>query len=202
MDLLKDFLVAVGGGVTALIALLTIFKSMFMKFFEKGIDTAFDKKLEKYRNRLTRATTAYDLLLEKEMGYYTKIDVLFAELIVLVQDLVYESTKKDEGKSDDQRTRYKEHILRFLEMIIEIKNLDLVHQAYIPSDIFSAGTSVIMSMQDNVEHWQQVGLILFEQADGKIDIEKSEKIKDEILMNIACVETLIKKRLKELSEIE
>ena len=87
-------------------------------------------------------------------------------------------------------------------MIIEIKNLDLVHQAYIPSDIFSAGTSVIMSMQDNVEHWQQVGLILFEQADGKIDIEKSEKIKDEILMNIACVETLIKKRLKELSEIE
>ena len=35
-------------------------------FFEKGIDTAFDKKLEKYRNRVTRATTAYDLLLEKE----------------------------------------------------------------------------------------------------------------------------------------
>ena len=46
MDILKDFLVAVGGGATALIALLTIFKSMFMKFFEKGIDTTFDKKLK------------------------------------------------------------------------------------------------------------------------------------------------------------
>lgn len=202
MELLKDFLVAVGGGATALIALLTIFKGMFMKYFEKGIDTAFDKKLEKYRNRLTRATTAYDLLLEKEMGYYTKIDILFAELIVLVQDLVYYSTEKDDGIADDQRMKYREHLLRFLELIMEIKNLGLVHQAYIPGDIFRAGTGIIKSMQDNIEHWQQVCIILFEQADGKIDTEKSEKIKDEILLNIAYAETLIKKRLKALSEIE
>ena len=85
---------------------------------------------------------------------------------------------------------------------MEIKNLNLVHQAYIPSNIFSAGTGIITAMQDNVEHWHQIGLILFEKSEGEIDTEKSERIKDEILMNIAYAETLIKKRLKELSEIE
>ena len=38
---------------------------------------------------------------------------------------VYYSTEKDDGISDDQRIKYKEHSLRFLELIIEIKNLDL-----------------------------------------------------------------------------
>ena len=40
---LKDLLVAIGGGSIVLIGILTIFKQLFLKLFETGIETSFEK---------------------------------------------------------------------------------------------------------------------------------------------------------------
>lgn len=58
---LKDLLVAVGGGSVVLVGILTIFKNLFLKLFETGIEASFEKNLEKYKNRLSRSTKAYEI---------------------------------------------------------------------------------------------------------------------------------------------
>ena len=66
---LSDFLVAIGGGTVVLIGILTIFKKLFLKLFESGMDASFEKHLEKYRNQLSRSTMAYEILLKKELKF-------------------------------------------------------------------------------------------------------------------------------------
>ena len=46
---IKDILMAIGGGSVVLIGILTIFKQLFIKSFETGIETVFQKNMEKYR---------------------------------------------------------------------------------------------------------------------------------------------------------
>lgn len=198
MELLK----AIGGGTTALIALLTIFKNMFMKFFEKGIDSAFEKNIEKYKNKLTRSTTAFEILLTKEIDFYNKVDPLFAELIILIQDLVYTSDFTNEIPADKRCEEYRKHMLRFLELIKEIKNEILLHQSYIPDNIFSASSTLVGEMQSNLEHLKLVRDKLFEKTNNKINIMQLTELKNTILKQIAYSETLIKTRLTDLSMVE
>ena len=77
---LKDLLVAIGGGSVVLIGILTIFKQLFLKLFETGIEVSFEKNMEKYRNKLSRSTKAYEILLDKELGFYNVLDPYFATL--------------------------------------------------------------------------------------------------------------------------
>ena len=91
---LKDFLVAVGGGTVVLVGILTIFKNLFFKLFETGIESSFEKSLEKYRKKLSRSNKAYEILLDREMRFYERIEPIFAELIPLLHDLTY-NLKKD-----------------------------------------------------------------------------------------------------------
>lgn len=107
MEILKNILIAIGGGATALIAILTIFKSMFLKVFDKAIDTTFEKNIEKYRNKLSRTTTAYEFLLKKEMSFYEHLDPHMATLVPLVQDLAYYA--KGDGLDESYQCKnYKE----------------------------------------------------------------------------------------------
>ena len=41
---IKDLLVAIGGGSVVLVGILTIFKNLFLKLFETGIEASFEKK--------------------------------------------------------------------------------------------------------------------------------------------------------------
>ena len=204
MEILKQFIIAIGGGTTSLIALLTIFKSLFVKLFEKSVDSVFEKNLERYKNKLTRTTTAYEMLLNKELEFYDKIDPLYAELIVLFQDLIYYSDSKNGFGANKQwrDEKYKDYVLRFFELIIETKKEVLVYQVYVPNKIFGACLEVVKEMQQSVEHWTKVGEVLFTQSDEIIDSVKSEEISDAILKDIVLAQVLIKERLNELSTAE
>ena len=67
---IKDFLIAVGGGGVVLVGILTVFKNIFIKLVDTGLETSFSKSLEKYRNKLMRTTKAYEILLDREMQFY------------------------------------------------------------------------------------------------------------------------------------
>ncbi|MBC3516338.1 hypothetical protein [Neobittarella massiliensis] len=201
MEYIKDLIIAIGGGTTALIALLTIFKALFMKFFERVIDTAFEKNIEKYKNVLTRSTTAFEILLDKELDFYTNSDPLFAEVIVLVQDLVYYSSSDDKMDYEFQRKNYKQCFLRYCELIKEIKEKTLVHQVYLPRTIFMECSNIVSQMQEGLQHWKLVADVVFNLSTEKIDTIKSNELSDNILRQIALAETLIKARLTTLSNI-
>lgn len=200
MEILEKFLIAVGGGATALIAVLTIFKSMFLKVFDKAINTTFDKNIEKYRNKLSRTTIAYELLLKKELDFYERLDPHMATLVPLVQDLAY-YVKGDEGfEQSTQCEKYRENLLTYLNMIPKLKNDGVLYQPYIPQNIWTAVASLIGEMQKELEFWKETGESLFGLNEIPVKVLKAEKISSSLLMHIAIVETVVKKRLTELSE--
>ena len=86
---LENLLTAIGGGTVVLVGILTIFKGLLIKLFETGIESSFEKNLEKFRNKLERSTKAYEILLEREMRFYEKLEPIIAELVPLEHDLLY-----------------------------------------------------------------------------------------------------------------
>lgn len=196
---IKELIIALGGGAAAAIAILTIFKSLAIKLFEKAIDTSFEKSTLKLTNKLERSTKAYEILLKKEFDYYEKIDPFMAELVPLIQDLVYYSTESISDVTIDKKEKYREAIMRYLKMIPEMKNDVVMFQPYIPTDIFQAVSSLLGTMQNGMEYLAFAGESLYKKQAVEIDIQKMNEIKDNVLDGIALVETHIKTRLTELS---
>ena len=86
---LESLLAAIGGGTVVLVGVLTIFKGLLIKLFETGMESLFEKNLEKFRNKLERSTKAYEILLEREMRFYEKLEPITAELVPLEHDLLF-----------------------------------------------------------------------------------------------------------------
>lgn len=195
----KELLIAIGGGATVTVALLTILKSIVAKIVDKAIDTSFEKSTIKLTNKLERTTKAYEILLRKEFDYYEKIDPYMATLVPLVQDLVYWASESREGHSDNAKEKYREHLLEYLKMIPEIKNDSVLFQPYIPADIFEAVGLLLNNMQSDLQYLKFVGEVLYEKTDREIDTNKLKDISDKVLLSVALIETRVKNRLTELS---
>lgn len=196
---LQNVLTAVGGGSVVLIGVLTIFKKLFLKLFETGIESSFEKNLEKYRNTLSRTTKAYEILLDREMRFYERIEPIIAELIPLEHDLCYWLESHDDIERVIQCEKFKEHFRRYGELIISLKNETLSHQTYIPQEVFNAFTNVVKQMQDDLRWWHQMATLLFAGECEQIDDEKNQEVIDKVFALLACAEVLVRKRLKQLS---
>lgn len=201
MEILEKILIAIGGGATVLVAVLTIFKSIFLKVFDKAIDTIFDKNIEKYRNKLSRTTTAYELLLKKELDFYERLDSHMATLVPLVQDLMYYAKGYEEFEQSAQCEKYRESLLIYLNMIPKLKNDDVLYQPYIPQNVWASVASLIGEMQKELEFWKETAKSLFGLNEIPVNVQKAEEISNSVLMQIAIVEIGMKKRLTELSEV-
>ena len=197
---LENLLAAVGGGTVVLVGVLTIFKGLLVKLFETGIESSFEKNLENYRNKLSRSTKAFEILLEKEFEYYSSLDPHLAMLVPLVQDLVYYSDMSNEMELSFRQSHYKEEILQYLKIIPDLKNNSVLYQPYIPERIFAEVSHLLGAMQQNLDFWSKAGNVVFKESEETIDIKKAKEISDSILLHIASGELAIKKRLTELSE--
>lgn len=196
---LKDLLVAIGGVSVALIGIFTILQKFFINFLESGIESSFEKKMERYKNHLLRSTKAYEFLLEREMRFYEHIEPIFAELIPLVHDLFW-CLENDE----DREYRYEEsrkNIGRYVELTKNLKYETLIHQSYIPSMVFSKSSNVVVQMQDDLNYWYEMIKYLNKGEYDKIDYDSGKIAVRKVLENIAIVEAEIKKRLDELCGI-
>lgn len=195
---LESLLVAIGGGTVVLVGVLTIFKGLFVKLFETGIESSFEKNLEKFKNHLDRSTRAYEILLDREIRFYEKLDPITAELVPLENDLLY-YLKYDDADRERQCEAFREHFKRYCELIKDLKNENLIHQSYIPQEVFNAYTSAVKRMQDDLPLWFDMAKFLFAGEYDKIDYEKCETAIDALLMQLAFAETMVRKRLKQLS---
>lgn len=198
---LKSLLAAVGGGTVVLVGILTIFKGLLVKLFETGIESSFEKNLEKYRNKLSRSTKAFEILLDREMRFYERMEPLYAELIPLQQDLIYYAKRDEEIEHAVECEEFRKHFLRYAELIKEIKNEILTHQSYIPQNIFIASTAVVKQMQSDLEFWYDVAKVQAKSEYDKINYNAGQGKIDVILGKIVDAQLAIKNRLEELSTL-
>ncbi len=97
----ESLLAAIGGGTVVLVGILTIFKGLLVKLFETGIESSFEKNIEKFRNKLERSTRAYEILLDREMRFYEKLEPIVAELVPLEHDLLYYLSQDERTPNTD-----------------------------------------------------------------------------------------------------
>lgn len=196
---LQSLLAAVGGGTVVLVGIFTIFKGVLLKLFETGIESSFQTSFEKFKNNLERSTKAYEILLAREMRFYEKLEPITSELIPLEHDLLYYLKYDKRLDKKAQREDFRENFNRYCELTIELKNEILIHQSYIPQELFSAYAAVVKQMQDDMPLWSDMAKLLFEDEYDKIDYQKCESAIDILLKLLALAETMVRKRLKTLS---
>ena len=196
---LKSILTAVGGGTVVLVGILTIFKGILVKLFESGIESSFEKSFAKFKNKLERSTQAYEILLNREMRFYEKLEPINAELVPLEQDLRY-YLDHDEGRERETECEaFRNHFKRYLILIKTLKNEILIHQSYLPQDVFVAHSNVVKKMQDDALFWKDMAMLLFAGDYKSIDYKKCDELVDALLKQLAIAETMVRKRLKQLS---
>lgn len=196
---LGSLFTAISGGIVVLIGIITLFKSLIIKLFETGIESSFEKNLEKFKNNLVRSTKAYEIILDREMRFYKELEPITAELIPTEQDLLYYLKYDEELDRKKQCEAFKTNFKSYCELVMDLKNLTLIHHSYIPQDVFSAFTSVVKKMQDDITLWRDMAKLLFAGEYSKIDYKKCELVVNKFLMSLAIAETTVHKRLKELS---
>ena len=133
------------------------------------------------------------------MRFYEKIEPITAELVPLEHDLLYYLKHDEETDREKQCEAFREHFKRYCELVKFLKNENLIHQSYIPQEVFNAYTTVVKQMQDDIPLWFEMAKLLFAGEHNKIDYEKCETTVDRLLMHLAFAETKVRTRLKQLS---
>lgn len=197
----KELITAIGGGAVVLVGVLTIFKTLFVNFSEKTIEASFEKSIEKYRNKISRATRAYEIILEREMRFYERTELIIAELIPLAHDLFYYLKPYEEASGEDGCKAFREHFRRYVEITKTLKNETLIHQAYIPESVFLLSSEVVTKMQKDMHYWHDMAKLLFAGEYEKINYDEGEKVLSDLLMSLSKTEISVKMRLEELSKL-
>lgn len=196
----REFAIALGGGTVVLIGMLTVCKGLLIKFFESGIESSFEKSLERFKNKMERSTRAYEILLDREMRYYGRIDPIVAKLIVLEQDMLayLQCVGYTKLSPKEIYDKFFEYFQDYCEQIIALKNENLIHQCYIPQKLFAAFGDVVKQMQDDMGYWTNSAKLLATGEYDAIDYFKGEEIKNTALRRIAAAEIIIEERLHQL----
>ena len=197
---LYDVLISIGGSSITIIGTLAIFKTLLFSFFEKEIDSCLDKNFEKYKNKIKRSTMAYEILLEHEMRFYDRLDLIFAELIPLLQDLFYYMKKVDKNEHETKCEQFRKNLNSYAEIAKKLKGEILIHQSYIPKPIYLNAVLIVNKMQNDIYYWAEMMKCFFKSEYEKIDYEKGKATVDALLLHIADCNLKVKKRLKELSK--
>lgn len=134
------------------------------------------------------------------MRFYEKIEPIVAELIPLVQDLKYNLEDYMELEHNKACKKFQEHLKRYTEIIISLKNTNLIHQSYLPDNAFHAFNKLVVEMQDECEFWMDMAKYQVNNEYEKINNDKLGEKVDKVLILIAYAETLVKSRLREMCE--
>lgn len=195
---LQELFVALGGGTIVFVGIFTIFKRIFIKFAEAVIESTFEKSLEKYKNKSERSVCAYELLLDREMRFYERIEPIIAELIPLEYDLLYCLEYDEHIECQDKCELFRKSFRRYCELSKELKNENLIHHTYVPQGVFDAFSNVVKTMQEDAQYWFNIAQLLFEGKYDKIDYNKAQNNVDALLSHVAVAERTVKKRLQQL----
>ena len=195
---MRELLAAFGGGAVVLIVILLVFKVFICKYIESGVEATFEKSLEKFKNNINRSNRAFEMLLKKEMDFYEQIDPLIAELIPLEHDLLYYIEKDVDDKCEEKYESFKKSFKRYGEIAKDLKNKTLISHVYIPGEIFTAFSNVVIKMQDDLPHWYSNAQYFFRCEYEKIDYDNIKSMMEDFFKCLAFAEMKVKTRLKQM----
>lgn len=183
------------GGLLVFIPLLI--KDAVDAYANKTVTSVFDKRLERYKAKLSRSAMPKQILLEREMAFYDKVDVQIAELIPLIQDA--RDSLIDRPFTEDK----KKYILRILELVPEMKDTSLRYQAYLDHEIWGSFNNLVIELQSQEERWYElVRNASTETGYSENDEDAAARMCDDILMQVALFRTKQVSYLKSIAEEE
>lgn len=197
---IKDIIVAVGGGSIALLGILTVFKQLVIKSCETGIETIFQKNIEKYREQLSRSSRSYDMILNKEMDFYEKVDSIFAELVPLAHSIKRCFDNEEHFESEKNAQCLWIYLKQYSELYDKLKTTILIHQAYIPEGILLSYTTLTKTMYDDTISLLELGKTTFDEG-NKVDEKMLQIMYDNFMNALVIPSALVKERLQTLSSV-
>ena len=132
-------------------------------YAEKVVGNVFEKRIEKYKAELSRATMAREVMLEREMAFYDIIDEQIAELVPLIQDVRDDLTERPFTK--EKRDRF----VRIPELSIEMKDVSLRYEAYVPTDVWAAFNQLVVELQSQCGQWLDFAKKI--SSENEVDVE-------------------------------
>lgn len=138
-----------------------------------------DSAFELYKDDLSRASVARALILDREVRYFDEVDKILAELIPLMHDMADSVSAHRFAKRD------KKVLLRYLEIIPELKNVLLVYEPYIDRCVWLSMRDLVVRLQDDMAGWSDACKKLSSRTIDEEDVEWSQKTRDEVLRRIA-----------------
>ena len=197
----ESLLTAIGGGTVVLVGALTICKGLVVKMFETSIESSFEKNLEKFKNTLERSTRAYEILLEREMRFYERMEPISAKLIPLAHDFKYCITLTEEADRKEAAEAFRDSVVKYGDILKLLKSEGLTHQTYIPANIFSAVSEIVKQMQEDFPFLASTAKLLLTDEYEKVDRKRIDENYDQLIDKIADLNGKIKARLEELSGV-
>lgn len=200
MEFWKELILHLGGAVGIAVVFLAFVKSLIQKWLENIMNTASDKSIAKFSNSLQRKTMAYEMLLQKEFGFYEAAAKFTSSLIVDIQDYTFYSGCSEEQPGQYNIGKAKEVALRIIEGIKHFKGESLLAHTYIPDNINQASTQLISQVQTVLP-------VMHETIDKAISgnssmdiITNMRKQEDSILQCCAVLNSQIQVHLRALSK--
>lgn len=183
------------GGLLVFVPLLI--KDAVDAYANKTVTSVFDKRLERYKAKLSRSAMAKHILFEREMAFYDKVDMQIAELIPLIQDV--RDSLIERPFTEDK----KKYILRFLKLVPEMKDTSLRYQAYLDPEIWGSFNNLVIELQSQEEKWFELARnASTEKGHSENGEDDAVCMCDDILMRVALFRTKQVSYLKSIAEEE
>ena len=148
-----------GASVVVIMSIPLFVKRAVETYAEKVVGNVFEKRIEKYKAELSRATMAREVMLEREMAFYDQI----AELVPLIQDVRDDLTEWPFTK--EKRDRF----VRIPELSIEMKDVSLRYEAYVPTDVWAAFNQLVVELQSQCGQWLDFAKKI--SSENEVDVE-------------------------------
>lgn len=164
---------------------------------EKAVGGTFEKRFEKYKAELSKATMAREVMLKREMTFYDTIDVQIAELVPLIQDL------RDNLIVKPFTEEKKDCLVRVPELTIEMKDTSLRYEAYVAADVWMAFNELVVELQSQCDRWLYFAKKISREIEiDSEDIDAAGEMCDKVLFLVALVRTRQGNYLKLISSDE
>lgn len=183
-----------GASVVVVMSIPLFVKRAVETYAEKVVGNVFEKRIEKYKAELSRATMAREVMLEREMAFYDIIDEQIAELVPLIQDVRDDLTERPFTK--EKRDRF----VRIPELSIEMKDVSLRYEAYVPTDVWAAFNQLVVELQSQCDQWLDFAKKI--SSENEVDVEGKDvagRMCDRVLSLVGTVRVRQADYLKSIS---
>lgn len=198
-DFVLELIAAVGGALGITLIFLTFTRGIIQKWLEAIIDKTAEKGIAKYSDTLQRQTRAYEMLLQKEFGFFEAATAFVGSTILNADDISFYLGRKT-GNVKNREKAEKALTEMYIDVMTFKRDL-LLAQPYIPLSLADKCANLIDHFENKYLYtlWDVLALI----NDGKLTGEVKciwEDDNEKLVSICATVNKEIMDRLNELSQ--